>query len=474
MYGSLTPSPLADGGVPPTSAPSLPSTACPPEVECHVPTSGRANAFSCTINLANTIVGAGMLGLPGAFGGTGWGGGVLLLLGAAAFSAHGLVLLSASSMRTGTPSSFYRVAQAAVPGYTLLIDGAVAAKCFGVATGYLITVGDCMVEAFALILRGEEDAWWVQALLSRRFWVTGGFLLVLPTSFYRTLDDLKKTSALALVFVFLLAAGIVAYAHGMADPCEGYTESCRGDVEPFTDLASTISKMPIFVFAFTCHQNIFPVVNEIRGQTQRRINLVVAAAVLFSLLVYMPVAIEGYRTYGSNVKGDILLNYPETGKVTLLRICIAFMLTLHYPLQLDPSRRCIMSLLSVVQAWIQKKKCTASLQEDLVDRTEDMSMLKEGCKNLDDADDRLFYMVTFSFLLLSLLVALCVDDLGVVLALVGATGSTLVTYVLPGLIYIKVFPSMDVAKGFAYLQLILGCIIMPVALYFVLGGKLSE
>ena len=36
---------------------------------------GKATLFSCVINLANTIVGAGMLGLPGAFGGTGYLGG---------------------------------------------------------------------------------------------------------------------------------------------------------------------------------------------------------------------------------------------------------------------------------------------------------------------------------------------------------------------------------------------------------------
>lgn len=90
---------------------------------------------SCVINLSNTIVGAGMLGLPGAFGGTGYLIGILLLVIAAMFSAHGLVLLSKSAQKVGLPSSFYSVAAVAVPSYTILIDLAVALKCFGVATG---------------------------------------------------------------------------------------------------------------------------------------------------------------------------------------------------------------------------------------------------------------------------------------------------------------------------------------------------
>lgn len=61
-----------------------------------------------------------------------------------------------------------------------------------------------------------------------------------------------------------------------------------------------------------------------------------------------------------------------------------------------------------------------------------------------------------------------VDDLGIVLALVGSTGSTLVSYVLPGLIYIKVAQQKDAALVMAYVQLCLGLVLMPLALYFVL------
>lgn len=92
---------------------------------------------SGVVNLSNTIVGAGMLGLPGAFGGTGWLSGIILIVLSASFSAHGLVLLSKAACLTGRPSSFYSLALASVPRYTILIDAAVALKCFGVATGMI-------------------------------------------------------------------------------------------------------------------------------------------------------------------------------------------------------------------------------------------------------------------------------------------------------------------------------------------------
>jgi Transmembrane amino acid transporter protein len=43
------------------------------------------------------------------------------------------------------------------------------------------------------------------------------------------------------------------------------------------------------------------------------------------------------------------------------------------------------------------------------------------------------------FLVASLLIALSVSDLGVVLSIVGATGSTVVSYILPGVFYYNMF-----------------------------------
>lgn len=463
--------------------------------EQHPSQQPQATILSCVINLTNTIIGAGMLGLPGAFAGTGYVGGTILILCGAFFSTNGLYLLSSAAQRAGLPSSFYSVAAAAVPQYTILIDLAVALKCFGVATGYLITISDCMVDALDHILLNDQESTGLTAIiLTRQFWVIGAVLAVLPLSFYKTLDDLKKTSALALVFVLFLAFGIVAYANGLADPCLDYAndDECRGEVVAFTDIPTTVSKLPIFVFAFTCHQNIFPVVNELQARTQSRLNTVIASSIGIALVVFYIVAMEGYFTFGSLTRGDVILNYPETFNVTLLRICIAVMLTLHYPLQLDPSRRCIQSLLTVVRQWWNSSSNVSSTSTEQVSQhgrddsdhhistTEAQSTFQEmdddkqaSATTITDNDDtRQFYAITIAFLGASFVVAMVVEDLGVVLAMVGATGSTLVSYVLPGLIYVKLHPYQDLSKALAMLQLGVGCIIIPLALYFVIKERM--
>ena len=198
---------------------------------------GTASAVSCVVNLTNTILGSGMLGLPYAFSKAGSLTGTILLVMAAAFSSNGLRLLSLSAQRAGIspskPSSFYSVAAAAYPPSTALIDGAVAFKCFGVATGYLITVGDCMVDAMEYMLGSSSKS----ILTQRQFWVVLGSACVASLSFFRTLDALKYTSAVSVVFVLAMSVVIVLYATGAdgLDPCADFepddgADVCKGEV----------------------------------------------------------------------------------------------------------------------------------------------------------------------------------------------------------------------------------------------------
>ena len=77
---------------------------------------GNASLRSGVFNLANTILGAGMLGLPAAFAECGFVMGILLLFVFAFFSSMGLYLLSAAADIAGRPASLYAVAEKALPG----------------------------------------------------------------------------------------------------------------------------------------------------------------------------------------------------------------------------------------------------------------------------------------------------------------------------------------------------------------------
>ena len=65
-----------------------------------------------------------------------------------------------------------------------------------------------------------------------------------------------------------------------------------------------------------------------------------------------------------------------------------------------------------------------------------------------------------------------VDDLGVVLALIGATGSTIINYILPGAVFYRLYSNNSDSSGHwkrmaAFGLCCLGCIIMPVCVAFI-------
>lgn len=105
---------------------------------------GNATWISAYINLTSTVIGAGILGLPHAFASTGFVGGASVLLFCASSSAMALHFLAKCAKKVPAPISFFSVAEAALPGYSGVIDFAVAIKCYGVATSYLVVIGDLM------------------------------------------------------------------------------------------------------------------------------------------------------------------------------------------------------------------------------------------------------------------------------------------------------------------------------------------
>eukprot|EP00965_Chrysotila_dentata_P106781 3527560-Pleurochrysis_carterae.AAC.1 len=128
--------------------------------------------------LANTLLGAGMLGLPHAFALCGALTGSIMLVCFAGCGILGLHLLAEAADLSGRPASFKSVADAALPGCSVLFELAIAIKCFGVAASYLIVVGDSVpkaVDAFGL-----NGVWG-----KRRLWVLVAVAVAGPLAFMK-------------------------------------------------------------------------------------------------------------------------------------------------------------------------------------------------------------------------------------------------------------------------------------------------
>ena len=181
---------------------------------------------------------------------------------------------------------------------------------------------------------------------------------------------------------------------------------------------------------------MFSILNEIRDNSPFKTTSVVVASNSVSTTIYVLVAVTGYLSFGDNVVGNIVSQYTPSIFSTIGRAAIVILVMFSYPLQVHPCR----SRVAAVSKWRPTTTRTQELtpasgspsRSSLLQRkvpirpkTEDMSELR-------------FAIITTAIIILSYIVAMTVSSLDKVLAYVGSTGSTAISFILPGLFYYKI------------------------------------
>ena len=384
--------------------------------------------------------------------------GTILIVWSGISSAFGLYLQSkcARYLDRGT-SSFFALSQITYPNAAVLFDLAIALKCFGVGVSYMIIIGDLMPG----VVRGlNEHADHFPYLVDRHFWITAFMLLVIPLSFLKRLDSLKYTSLIALVSIGYLIV-LVIY-HFAADP---HADPSDIRVIKWAGPVSTLSALPVVVFAYTCHQNVgyfhatdnrviankisqmFSIMNEIKDNSPSKIISVIGSSIGLAGSIYLVVSITGYITFGNAIVANIVSmckmfditfstaftnrQADPTGVAsTIGKAAIVILVLFSIPLQVHPCR----ASLNAVLSWRPNRNSSNN------DRTSPMLTAPAPRSDHGAAamSDGRFAILTTVILTLAYITALSVSSLDRVLAFVGSTGSTAISFILPGLFYYKI------------------------------------
>lgn len=153
---------------------------------------------------------------------------------------------------------------------------------------------------------------------------------------------------------------------------------------------------------------MFSVLNEMHDRSQRVVVTVITASIGCAFTIYLVVALAGYLSFGASVGGSIIAMYEGSLAATLGRSAIVLLFLFSYPLQCHP--------------------CRASLDHALRWRTPSSAPIS----------DLRFALLTTAILVGSYIGAMTVSSLELVLAFVGATGSTAISFILPGFFYYRI------------------------------------
>ncbi|KAJ2660464.1 hypothetical protein IWW48_002928 [Coemansia sp. RSA 1200] len=373
--------------------------------------SGASSPLGAGFNLVNTLIGSGILALPYALKEAGFYPGIAVMVLVAALIHCALNTLVLAGRRTGL-YKYESVSEAALGriGYHIL-GFALSVNSIGSCISYLIIIGDT-ASSVAQTLFG------IHVLTSRQAVIlVASLVFTLPLLFFRTLDPLVKPSAISTlclpVIVLIVAIRGPAYAVPEEPPGTPSTPAWWGP--------SFLPAFGVIAFAYSCTQTCFQSYTTLRVKTMDAWRISTTFATATAVVIYLTFSIISYRSFGVLTEPNVLNNFgPDDNLANVARALLAFSLTLTYPMQFYPIRDLLAhSLLGL------------SPTDDEEEENNSRSSLLSG--SLQKVKFRVFTIALFAS---TLVTALVIEDLGFVFKLIGTAASSLIVFVLPGVIYL--------------------------------------
>lgn len=160
------------------------------------------------------------------------------------------------------------------------------------------------------------------------------------------------------------------------------------------------------------YSQMFSILNEIKDNSHGSTTNVIFGSIGTAAFIYILVAITGYYSYGDNVVGNIIAQYPASWTATIGRAAIVILVMFSYPLQAHP--------------------CRASIDNVLKWRPRRPHSLPQAQRVGAEMSDFRFACISTVVIVGTYVVAMTVSSLERVLAYVGSTGSTSISlYVAP-------------------------------------------
>lgn len=186
------------------------------------------------------------------------------------------------------------------------------ANNFGTCVAYTIVAKENLASAFESfkvlgwsnvpgILCDQKSILWIL--------VTQGMLV--PLILKEKMTELRIFALISFGVIIYIAATIVinAFSHEYTKDFDKKWDS----IEYFR-VSGLIRSVPIFIFGFTCQQNVLSCYRELKSPTIRRMNKVMYRQIFLASAIYLFVGMFGYLTFGSNFSDDeqnILTKYSN-------------------------------------------------------------------------------------------------------------------------------------------------------------------
>lgn len=320
----------------------------------------------------------------------------------------------------------------------------------GTMIGFMILIGDCIIPiADHLCIESNDNNILCVFGKSRAITIIlFTLLLVLPASCLRNFSHIIFGSILAALTV-LVVCGSVVYKGIDSIDINDFILSDNSLIRPSWRIMLGI---PIAVFALGNHTQVVQITREAmknNSKSEKNIHYSVFIAQVICVVLYLGTGIFGYIAFGSNTKGDVLMNFSNDGIGNICRILMAIHISLAFPGKINCFILFKLIIIFNIKFYIYevilipvRSVFFASISSYLIKsdknhqlhHPEKESLIIEKDYNIDDIPKNKLIIATAIIVLPCSLIAILIPEVVIVFGLLGASIGSLQLYGLPGII----------------------------------------
>ena len=369
-------------------------------------------------NLCSATLGAGVLSVPFGFYQAGLvGGSVLLLLSAVS------VLISIDLLVKATVhykcNTYEDLVQAALgKSARIMTEASILIFCLGCSTAYMISIGDIVGLLFGLNYRTDAMLFIFA-------------IVCLPLSLLRRMTSLQLASSVGFFSIALLVLNAVIHFLSTTNHAP-----IKSILWPSAGPMSLLRGCPIFLFAFACQVNVCQIYDELCLSSRPKFQGMTGLAVFLCFTLYSSVGIFSLLDFGDATAANILLNYhPHDSLLTQAAFAgMAVAVICAFPINIFPAR---VTLEGFLAQW---RAIDVLTNIELVEPLLDQPLVHHTATPWVE-----HVLLTFLLTGTSLSLALILPDISIVFGILGGVPSSLLGFVLPGLLGIQMGQT---TKGF--------------------------
>jgi len=401
---------------------------------------GKDSSKTAGSQIANTIMGAGILSIPIIMRYLGILLGSIFIVFLALSTIYSVYILIRCHQITGKNgySMFGKITMGKFG--SMLIKIIIIINNLGLCIAYFRIFGEVVqtiVQAWV-----SPDSYWATNW-HNYFYILMCSLVMIFFIFIKNISSLKKVAYLGVfaVLVFTISLSILLFYKSAKYELESYPG--WDFMVPNCSFYEAFHAIPTVFLAFLFQFNVFPIYLSLKHKNMETMMKATKVGVGYSLINFLIVGIVGFLLYGlemedtilNSLSDDMVANrYRSTFiKVLIIIICISFVTTCltSFPiLFLSLRENYVNSIL-----FCFKNCCRKKSDDDKVKINQGNYEKKKRYKYISD---KVLVIITIILYFLIVAIAIVMPKLKLIFTIVGATAGTFIAFILPNLFYIRI------------------------------------